>query len=78
MFIPGIINLMLDICRACSGRERLSRRELVAECTMVPPLYPLWVITESINTAVGTLRGTVDEADIEVTKEIKLIEIIGE
>ena len=33
---------------------------------------------DSIDTAVGTLRGEVTEGDIEGTKEVKLIEIIGE
>ena len=42
------------------------------------PLYPLVVIMDSIHTAVRTLRGTVTERNKENTKELKLVEIIGE
>ena len=48
------------------------------ECVVITPLYPLYVIMRSIDTAVGTLRGEEDDRDIEGTKEFKLIEIIGE
>ena len=47
-------------------------------CAVVTPLYPLFVITNSMITAVKTLRGTLDEGEIETTKLFKLIEIIGE
>ena len=47
-------------------------------CTVNTPLYPLIVITQSIDTAVRTLQGTVDEGEIEETKKFKLIEVIGE
>ena len=45
------------------------------------PLYPLCVITRSIDTAVKTLRGQAteeDKEDKEDIKELKLIEILGE
>ena len=79
MFIPGIINLMVLIYRDCSGKyERLSRREWAVGCAVYTPLYPLVVITDSIVTAVDTLRGKVTKENIEKTKLSKLIEIIGE
>ena len=78
MFIPGIIRLMVSIYRHCRGRERPSWRWWAVTCAVTTPLYPLCVISGSIYTAVKTLRGEVDEGDIEFTKEVKLIEIIGE
>ena len=45
---------------------------------VVTPLYPFCVITWSIETAVRTLRGNATEESIENTKELKLIEIVGE
>ena len=47
------------------------------QCALTP-LYPLIVITWSIETAVKTLGGWLTEEFIEDTKEFKLIEIIGE
>ena len=78
MFIPGLINLMVEIYRFCRGTLRLSRRGWVLECAVTTPLFPLLVIENSIHTAVWTLRGEVTERRIELTKEVKLIEIIGE
>ena len=80
MFIPGLINLMVWIYRSCRGTSsfRLSWREWAVRCVVRTPLYPLGVITWSIHTAVETLRGVVTERNIEFTKELKLIEIIGE
>ena len=77
MFIPGLIYLMGWIYLYCRGRWRPSWRELAVVCAVFTPLYPLWVITQSIDTAVGTLRGEVHERYIEGTK-LKLVEIIGE
>ena len=77
MFIPGLIHLMVVTYRYCRGTLRLSKREWAVECA-ITPLYPLWVITNSTVTAVDTLRGEEDEGTIEFTREIKLIEIIGE
>ena len=74
MFIPGLSKLMLDTYRYCKGWERPSWRERA----VVTPTYPLFVITNSIDTAFLTLRGEVDEKNIQLTKELKLIEIIGE
>ena len=47
---------------------------------VLTPLYPFCVITWSIETAVRTLRGEAREHEesIENTKELKLIEIVGE
>ena len=78
MFVPGLINLMVDIYRYCRGRVRPSWREWALECAVVTPLYPLLVIMNSISTAFKTLRGDVTEKNIENTKLAKLIEIIGE
>ena len=78
MFIPGLINLMMWIYRFCSGRRRYSWRWWAVTCAVTTPLYPLCVISGSIYTAVKTLRGEVDEKTIKLTKELKLIEIIGE
>ena len=80
MFIPGLINLMVEIYRSCScrGGVKGSWRQWVVWCAVMTPLYPLYVITNSIDTAVGTLRGKVTERIIENTKLAKLIEIIGE
>ena len=78
MFIPGLINFTVLIYHYSRGRERLSWRQWVVWCAVMTPLYPLYVITNSIDTAVNTLRGKVTEEYIEFTKEIKLIEIIGE
>ena len=78
MFIPGIIRLMVLIYRYCRGRVTPSWRVWAVECAVIPPLYPLCVISDSIHTAVWTLRGRVTERNIEKTKEAKLIEIIGE
>ena len=77
MFIPGFIRLMVAIYRYCRGRVRPSWRRRAVYCAVIP-LYPLWVISDSILTAVRTLRGTVTEENIENTKVAKLIEIIGE
>ena len=81
MFIPGIFCLMVGIIAICMtiiDMEKNSWRELAVGCAVLTPLYPLFVILISIETAVKTLRGKVDEEDIEFTKENKLIEIIGE
>ena len=79
MFIPGLIRLMVTINRSCRGRvERRGWRQWAVWCAVVTPLYPLYVILRSIYTAVSTLRGEVTERNIEFTKEVKLIEIIGE
>ena len=43
-----------------------------------PLFFPLLVIMNSIDRAVETLRGTVAERNIEDTKLLKLVEIIGE
>ena len=78
MFIPGLIRLMVVIYRDCSGKyERQSWRWWAVWCA-VTPLYPLYVISDSILTAVDTLRGVLTEGNIKDTKEIKLSEIIGE
>ena len=76
MFIPGLIFLMGWIC--CIDRKKKSWTEWAVVCAVITPLYPLCVISGSIYTAVKTLQGEVDEGDIEFTKEVKLIEIIGE
>ena len=80
MFIPGLINLIVQIYRYCRGRERTIRRWWAAYCAVTTPLYPLYVIKDSIHTAVRTLRGGVTDIKVikKFTKEIKLIEIIGE
>ena len=78
MFIPGLIRLMVDIYRYCRGRMRLSWRQWAVRCAVNILLYPLGVMTNSINTAVETVLGTVDEGARENTKELKLFEIIGE
>ena len=78
MFIPGLIRLMVHIYRYCRGRVRPSWREWAVGCAVYTPLYPVLVITDSIYTAVRTLRGEVDEEDIEFTKNAKLVAIIGE
>ena len=78
MFIPGLIYLMVEIYRDCRGEERNGWRLWAAICAVWTPLYPLYVISDSIDTAVKTLRGTVTEGNIEITKEVKLVEIIGE
>ena len=51
---------------------------MAVKIAVITPLYPLYVIMLSIDTAVRTLRGEVTEEDKEFTKEYKLIEIIGE
>ena len=78
MFIPGIINLVVEIDRCWRDREGYSRRVWAVMCAVIIPLFPLRVIMNSILTAVLTLRGEVSEWTIEGTKEYKLIEIIGE
>ena len=78
MFIPGLINLMVEIYRYCRGTGRPSWRNWAMLCAVFTPLYPFIVITSSITTAVNTLRGKVTERHIEITIEFKLIEIIGE
>ena len=75
MFIPGLINLVVELYRYCRDRERYSWRWWLA---VITPLYPLYVIMNSIHTAVKTLRGEVTEENIKGTKLFKLIEIIGE
>jgi len=78
MFIPGLIRLMVEIYRSYRERERPSWRQWAVLCAVYTPFYPLFVMTHSIFTAVYTLRGEVTEEYIENTKELKLIEIIGE
>jgi len=78
MFIPGLFDLMLRIHRFCRERERISWSEWAVVCAVHISIYPLLVIKNSIYTAVRTLRGEVTEGDIERTKEVKLVEIIGE
>ena len=78
MFIPSLIYLVVDLYRSCRDRERFSWRRSAVECALIP-LFPLSVITWSIGTAVRTLGGWATEGFIEnITKELKLIEIIGE
>ena len=51
---------------------------MAVKIAVITPLYPLYVIMRSIETAVETLRGGLFEWHIMNTKELKLIEIIGE
>ena len=78
MFVPSLINLMVRIYRDCRGRERLSWREWAVMCAVITPLYPLYVITDSINTAVRTLQGTVNNWKLIHTNELQLMVILGE
>jgi len=58
MFIPGLISLSLGIFCCCGGMKRRSCRELdMLAYILCSPIYPLAVIKNSLDTAVGTLRG---------------------
>ena len=78
MFIPGLINLMVLMYRYCRGRLKNGWRMLAVECAVITPLYPLCVIMYSIDLAVFSLREKVSKSYMENTKELKLVEIIGE
>ena len=78
MFIPGLIRLMMTIYRDYRGRLSLTWRAWAVWCAVYTPFYPLYVIKDSIWTAVWTLRGVVSKREKADTKEAKLIEIIGE
>ena len=82
MFIPGTIFIMLDIYRTYKRRrKRRSWREWTVTCAITTPLYPLFVIHNSIHTAYFILQDFLKDeykGNIEFTKEFKMIEIIGE
>ena len=65
---------MVWLYRDCSGRAKQRWRPR-ANITAV--FFPLYVIMESVFTAVLTLRGKVTERILEDTREVKLTEIIG-
>ena len=78
MFLPGLFTLIVVLYRGRRGSERYSLRWLSVRLAVITPLYPLVVIMRSINTAVGTLRGELTQRNIVDTRQLKIIEIIGE
>ena len=64
----------------CTGRAEFSWRDLGGQC-LVTLFYPLFVIGVSIVTAYRNITGN-DNEDYEegtrMTKQIKLMEVIGE
>ena len=77
IFIPGILFLMWMIYLYCSGREEFSWSHLGLDCLAVL-LYPVLVIGSSLYGGWRTIRGRSDEEDTRVTKQFKLMEVIGE
>ena len=76
MFIPSLfLGLLGPMLKKEIGG---SRREGAVRCAVITPLYPLYVITMSIDTEVNRLQGRWTEKWTKATKWIKQIEIMGE
>ena len=68
---------MWELYRYCADRVEFSWSELGWAC-LGALFYPLVVIVWSIVTAYSNITGKDDEEDTRATKQVKLLEVIGE